>query len=187
MTILTAYTDGQRELVEIQRKAALKCGIAPERIIAVPIPHSYPKPPSWFRVRALLDHLPNHERILWLDTDAMLLKNPSSLLEEKGEHTLYVAQDHNGINNGVACWSNTPKAREALWRIYDSYDRFAQHPWFEQGALQTQAEEIDIGWMQKHIFNANEKEVTADTVVLHLPNRPHDVRVTIMQQYLRKL
>ena len=184
MTVLTASTLDQSELVEIQRQSCMKHGITPERYIAVPIADSYPKHPSWFRIRALLDHLAHHDKILWMDTDAMMLKPCDFRIAPNT--TVAMARDHNGWNHGVAIWNNTPESREFLWRIYDSYSRYAQHEWHEQAAIHVLAEQMRVVEMQKCIFNAYEHEVTDKTCILHLPARSKEDRLRIMRSYLNK-
>ncbi len=181
MIALTAFTSNQEGLIELQQQFCVRAGI---ESVAVPIGEDYPKHPSWYRVRALLDHLPNHDSILWLDTDAFLLKLFTVGLFESGP-VVYLAKDHNGWNNGVGLWVNTPKARELLWRMYDAYPRFSMHDWHEQGALHTLAEQYSIGLLPKHIFNASEADETEETCVLHLANRSNQYRVDVMKKRLK--
>ncbi len=181
MIALTAFTRNQEYLVSLQQQFCARAGIDS---VALPIGSDYPKHPSWFRVRALLDHLQNHDQILWLDSDACLLKLPDPQLFV-GDSVAFFSRDRNGINNGVALWKNNPKARELLWRIYDAHPRFAQHDWHEQGSLHTLAEQYDIGFVPKHIFNASEDDETEETCILHLANRSDQYRAEVMEKRLK--
>lgn len=189
MTVLTASTSDQHQLVEIQKKSCFLNGIQPERHIALTIPHDYhrSKNPSWFRIRALLDHLHNHEIILWMDSDVMMLQPINWKVMLPGEHMLYVAKDVNGINHGVAAWRNTPKAREFLWRIYDSHWAFRNHPWHEQGVIHTLAERMDICYVDKQVFNAYESDLSDESCILHLPAKSFEHRLKVMGEQLHKL
>lgn len=180
MIALTAFTANQRPMVKLHQQFCERCGVDS---VAVPIGHDYPKHSSWFRVRALLDHLPNHDSVLWLDSDACMLRKPTPELFAT-EAIAFFAKDDNGINNGVALWRNHPKARELLWRMYDAHPRFAQHDWHEQGALHTLAEQYALGFLPKHLFNASEADETGETYVLHLANRTDEYRIKIMKERL---
>lgn len=184
MIVLTASTKDFSQLTDIQKQSCILNGIAPNEHVVERIPQGYEKHPSWFRIRALLDHLPNHDMVLWLDSDAMLLR---PLPAFPGKHMLYVARDFNGLNHGVACYRNTPKTREFLWRVYDSHWRFRSHPWHEQGAIHTIAEQYDIHYMEKDVFNCYMPERTSRTSILHLPAKSFDDRLSIMTGELLKL
>lgn len=189
MLVLSASTADQSLLTGIQRQSVLLCGFAANEYLHLTIPKSYPKNPSWFRIRALLDHLPNHDLVLWLDSDAMLLR---SIYQDKGflfpnGHAVYVARDFNGFNLGVSCWRNTPQTRELLWRIYDAHDKFREHPWHEQGAFHCFVESVGVRVMPKHLFNAYPEDKTPESYILHLPNRTMAERQLIMGEELTKL
>jgi hypothetical protein len=194
MTILTASTPGVHlQLTEVQRQSCLLCGILPERHLSLPIDPKYPRPYSWFKVRALLDHLHYHEHILWMDADAMMLKPIQldfvlkSLAMEEFNHPVALAQDVNGWNCGVMLWRRCPEAFEHLWRIYDAFDKFREHPWFEQGAFHTMAEAINPAVLPKALFNAYPKDRTEESCILHLPATPDSARLAIMTKELEKL
>ncbi len=187
MTVLTSYTRDQAQLATIQKQSCILCGIEPERHIAIEIPDYYTdKHPSWFRIRALLDHLPNHDQILWMDTDAMMLR-PMDYRPFKDGSMMHVCKDQNGINHGVVCYANSDKAREFLWKVYDQHWRFRAHPWHEQAAVHILAEQYPITYLPKSIYNAYEKEVTSETCILHLPSKSFDYRLKVMQRELLKL
>lgn len=180
MTVLTAYTQSHAELMRLQRESCIKCGIEPDRHIAVPIPDHYPKHPSWFRVRALLDHLHHHEHILWMDADSIMLQ-PSEFNGLLGG-VLTTTMDHNGINNGVGIWHRTPKAFELLWRMYDMHPRFKDHPWHEQGTLHVLAEQYPIQYAPMHILNARPNGITADSIIYHVPNLPMKKQIELLKE-----
>lgn len=187
MTIITASNKAQQSLTEIAKSSALLCGIEPERHLVLPIPENYPKHPSWFKIRALIDHLRNHEFLCWMDADAMMIDFIDWQFYLGGQSTCYIARDVNGLNCGVMIWRNCPQAFEALWEIYDSYERFAQHPWFEQGALHTMAEGIDIGPLPKVVFNAYPKDRQHDSRILHWPATKYEVKLEAMKKELHAL
>jgi len=167
--VLTAATESHMGMVDLQRKSVAKFNVAHH--VCLTIPAYYPKHPSWFRIRGLIDHLPKHDYILWMDTDSIIIREPD--LEQLVLPTaiLNVAKDHNGLNNGVGIWKNTPETIEILWDIYDSHPKFKDHPWHEQGALHTMQERMDIHWIPKE---------TLDKYISHFPNTPDDERMRLM-------
>jgi hypothetical protein len=187
MCVLTASTKSQSQLTDIQKESCLINGIHPELHLCLPISESYPRHPSWFKVRALIEHLRNHEFVCWMDADAMMVKEIDWKFYTGGDSTCYITRDRNGLNCGVMIWRNCPKAFEALWEIYDSYEKFSQHPWYEQGALHTMAERIDIGPLPKTIFNSYPSDRSTDSCILHWPATKHDERLEAMKTELNKL
>lgn len=170
MIILTAATKSHMELALLQRESVERFDVG-EHVI-LPIHDSYQKHPSWFRIRGLIDHLPRQDFILWMDTDSIMLRSPDWDVMMPGSANLFVAKDHNGLNNGVAIWRNTPENIDLLWDIYDSHWAFRKHPWHEQGALHTMQERIKIHWIDKPLL---------DSYVLHLPNRSYAERIMLMR------
>lgn len=188
MTVLTASTPDQSSLVDIQKESCLLNGIEKERHIVVPIDKKYPRPYSWFKIQALLHHLHYHDFILWMDSDSMMVlptEQWHGLLDQK--HSCFLARDINGWNCGVMVWRRCPEAFEALWKIYDSFDKFRDHPWFEQGAFHTMAEAINPMTMPKVIFNAYPKDRTSSSAILHWPDHSFADRLHQMDHQLSQL
>lgn len=191
MIALTATTGNQSPLVDIQREAALLCGLAENQHLCLEIPKDYPRHPSWFKIQAILRHLPNHDYIWWMDTDSMFLRHTGwvHLAAQLGSNpfTAALARDYNGFNCGVMIWRRCPEAFDFLWRIYDSYEKFAQHPWFEQGAFHTMAESQKVLELPKSVYNAYESDRAVDSMILHLPGKSHEHRLRVMGAELEKL
>lgn len=189
MTLLTAATPNQIPLTELQHEAALLCGIKKEQHLIVPIDPKYPRPYSWFKLRALIHHLPHHKGILWIDADAMPLE-PLPNLEKHCPEMVALSRDINGWNCGVMFWRNCPEAFEWLWTLYDSFDQYRDHPWYEQAAFHTKAEA-----MMKHggirilakTWNSYEGEDDGPPLILHLPARSDEYRLKVMGYRLKKL
>lgn len=190
MIVLTASTPNQADLTDIQRQSALIFGASENEHVCLTIPKSYPRPPSWFKIQAILRHLPNHDFIWWMDSDAMFVAKDhwhwASLEFQKTEATVLICQDYNGFNCGVMVWRRCEESESSLWRIYDSYERFKDHPWFEQGSFHTMAESIAPHILPKR-FNAYENELAEDSLVLHLPATSHTHRLKMMHHSLSQL
>lgn len=187
MTVLTASTQDFSQLTDIQKQSCILNGISPERHIVVPIPEDYPRPSSWFKIRALIDHLRNHKSVLWMDADSMMLRKIPNLDLSLGYNIVELAKDANGWNCGVMLWRNTPEAFEWLWRIYDSYDAFRHHPWFEQAAFHTMAEAIKPKQLGKEWNVYEDDNLSIPGFILHLPAKSFEDRLAIMTRELLKL
>lgn len=190
MIVLTATTQDQTDLVDIQRESAMLFGVAPNEHLCMEIPEYYPRHPSWFKIQALISHLPNHDCILWMDTDAIFVRKDHWLWAYGASASITapvaLCRDYNGFNCGVMIWRRCTQAFQFLWKIYDSYDRFRDHPWFEQGAFHTMAEEFAPFELPKR-WNHYESELNSESVILHLPGKTYDHRVKVMTEQLKKL
>lgn len=190
MIILTATTKDQSHLTDIQKASAMLFGVSSNEHLCLDIPKDYPKHPSWFKIRALLTHLPYHDHILWMDSDSLFLRKEHwAWMHEqvKGiESPVALCKDGNGWNCGVMLWKRCPKAFEALWRIYDSYEHFQYHPWFEQGAFHTMADSFGPHLLPKR-WNQYDNEVDSESLILHLPAKDFEYRKKAMGYRLSKL
>lgn len=150
------------------------------------IPEEYGRPASWHKVESLLKHLPDHDYVLWMDADAMVIGN-GNLRDLLGDTSLNIARDHHGPNHGVAAWKNCPESFYALERMKREYEKFKDHPWYEQSSLMEMESELKITYQPKHIFNAYQEDANSETIIRHWPGMlPHD-RVPLMHQAYQKL
>lgn len=191
MLVLTASTKNQANLTAIQKESCILCGVSPNEHVAESVPEGYPRHPSWFKIRSIIHHLPHHDYILWMDSDAMMLRPGSWAWFNQAvrwkKFTCALTRDINGFNCGVMVWANTPQSFEFLWRIYDSYEEFDRHPWMEQGSFHTMAESFDVVELPKLVWNAYETDRTDDSLILHLPGKSPIYREAVMQENLEKL
>lgn len=187
MIVLTATTRDQTALTDIQKASAMAFGVSPNEHLCLEVPEKYPKHPSWFKIRALLTHLPLHDRVLWMDSDSMFVRKDhwqwthEQFMDSKAPVSL--CRDYNGFNCGIMMWKSCPKSFELLWKIYDSYETFKDHPWFEQGALHTMIESFSPRELPKR-WNQYEHELTDESLILHLPAKPYAHRLKVMGQQL---
>lgn len=185
MTVLTASTKDFTQLTDMQKQSALLNGIEPERHIVVPIRDDYERHPSWAKIQALIQHLPHHKAVLWVDADALILRKLLNLDLTYNGHFVELCKDANGWNCGMMLWHNTPESFEWLWKIYDAYDTFRAHPWFEQAAFHVMAEAINPNELPK-AWNAYEGEMP-DPYILHFPAKSFEDRLSLMTRELLKL
>lgn len=150
------------------------------------IPEDYDRPASWHKVVSILKHLPDHDFVLWMDADSLLVGNQDlrSLLEDK---TLNIARDVNGVNHGVAAWKNCTESLWALETMNRGFEGKQDHPWFEQSILMEIEGQLNIHYQDKARFNAYPSDKNETTQILHFPGMlPHD-RLPLMAQAYQKL
>lgn len=148
------------------------------------IPPGYPKPASWFKVRAILDALPHHDYVWWIDADALITGNVGPYAIVNGKQTLYISSDANGVNCGVMAWRNCHESREALWRIYENYERFCGHPWWEQVALREFVDQLTVCHLEKRITNSGPDDTSADSFIYHVPGKGPDEKIRLLTDKL---
>jgi hypothetical protein len=150
------------------------------------IPEGYERPASWYKVAAILKHLPHHDFVLWLDADSQIVGDADigAMLKDK---TLNIARDKNGLNHGIAAWKNCPESFWALETMNRGYEGKEDHPWQEQSVLMEIESKIQIHYQDKVKFNAYPEDVTSESQILHFPGMlPHD-RLPMMAKAYEKL
>jgi hypothetical protein len=136
--------------------------------------------PSWAKIGCIRANLPHYDYVQWIDADALIL-GQQDLRDLLKPATLNIAKDGNGINCGVMAWRNCPEAFAALDRMEKAYERFKDHPWFEQAALMEFVDELDVHYQEKRIYNAYQHDFCAETLIRHWPGEPNDVRLREMR------
>lgn len=170
MLILTAFNSAFSEIGSLCVQSLMRyCREHPEyRFVSCLIPDNYSRPPSWYKLELLKKHLPDHDFVLWIDSDALIVgsNDIKSLIKDA---TLNISEDKNGINCGVMAWKNCPESFKAIERMESMHEEHRDHPWFEQSALMTFVDELDVNLVPKHIFNAYQYDVCSETQILHFP------------------
>lgn len=180
-------------------RAMMECGIVcvrsierylstyPEFHFAVDaIPENYGRHPSWHKVESLQKHLPDHDFVLCLDADSLIIgkQNLRTILKDC---TLNIAEDENGANNGIAAWKNCDESFDVLERMHRSHDRQRGKPWFEQHTLHELIDTMDVHYQDKKVFNAYPSDRDATTQILHYPGMTPRDRLPLMQRELNRL
>jgi hypothetical protein len=93
----------------------------------------------WGKIKAteiLFDQMPDVTHVFWLDAD-IVLTNLGVGLEWLAllDFSFVTGGDENGINTGAFMMRNDAFSRNLLRRTWRVYPAFAEHPWFEQGAM----------------------------------------------------
>jgi hypothetical protein len=158
--------------------------------------------PVWEKVRLVREHLPRHDAVFWIDSDAVFNWHDQSLHRWLAGDADFVgcADQPNGpyhINCGTMLVKNTAWSRafmDAWWRRYRDvrYHRWA----FEQEALHHMLDEDELGCRARvkiepaAAFNSVYKDVAAgkrDTFVLHFMATPADTRRREIGEVARRL
>jgi hypothetical protein len=146
---------------------------------------------SWSRLALTMSLLPACEFLLWIDCDAMIV-GKCDFREIIQPHSINIAKDNNGINDGVVAWKNCDEVRQTFDRLLSMREQYADHPFRAQGALGTFIDELDVFYQPKHVWNAYPKEVwpglvdevNSETMVAHYPGMAPDVAYPFMKERL---
>ena len=151
--------------------------------------------PSWEKIGIIRDNLSDEYPVLWMDADSMMVSDPqpvTDMLSQLSHGDILVAKDENGINCGVMGFYGKACAR-ILDDIESRYEKFKDHPWFEQAAfheiIDSYVKETGAppSWLKiapKHIFNAYTNELCPDTCILHFAGFSPEDKLTLMQAQL---
>lgn len=185
--ILTAYTQDYENVGNLCYDSILRYGrhhdIAHSNTI---IPEDYARPASWFKLEAVRRKLPDYDYVLWLDADAMIIGR-QDVREIIQPSPLNLSADANGLNFGIVAFKNCPEAFEVLDRAELLYPKFADHPWFEQAAVQSFSGDIRLHVQPQEIWNAYPREVeggsgiTGNTLFCHWPGVPFREKIAWMK------
>jgi hypothetical protein len=166
--------------------------------------NNFDKPPSWYKIYAILEQLNNlkYEYLLWLDTDTIILK-PDFKIESliSSNKDLYISRDINGINCGVFLVKNSNIIKSILYATLHLSEKYLNHVWWEQAAIMELMDnnflniENTTEFIPQRILNAydplytktnDDGYVDSDTFILHLPAVDNYLRHTIISNYRNK-
>lgn len=187
MLFLTAYNTAFQVLGELCERSIRhhisKTG--KHHLVSERIPSDYDRPASWYKVGAILRHLPDHDYVFWIDADALLVGD-FDLRSWLSPVPLNIAYDENGPNNGVAAWKNCKQSAAVLKLIDKLYPIYKEHPWFEQAVLHDIIDFLDHSVQPKEIFNAYPADMTKDSQIIHLPGMSIEERLPIMRRIVEE-
>lgn len=164
------------------------CAAHPQTKHAIEIiPDDYPRPASWFKVGMIARLLPEHNFVLWIDADAMIVGG-EDIEAMLAPVTLNICKDCNGANGGIVAWRNCAQSFEMLQRIEDSYERFKDGKWFEQHAIMELLPQIDFKMQPKEILNAypvgvENPDANECSQIVHFPGMSIEQRIPLMKKF----
>jgi Nucleotide-diphospho-sugar transferase len=163
----------------------------------------------WERIPLLLEHIKNHDYIIWIDADAYFYYDSDNICEEIMKYLDYdfifshdIRKNKKGvdINSGFFIVKNSEYSIDFLKKWLDDNQLHKNNPypwWPDQGVL--------IYMYNKNIMNIQEKSVILNYGVLqhfrkeelnklpnipyvhHVPNRSTEVRYNISKKYLDEI
>jgi glycosyl transferase family (putative galactosyltransferase) len=97
------------------------------------------RPPAWAKVPMIRRALDEHDLVLWIDADAVIVDGREDIAAAlRPDAQLALVQHARGDelipNTGVTVWRAGAVARDLLDRMWDS-SRYLHHPWWENAAL----------------------------------------------------
>ena len=99
--------------------------ITPENGVGIP----------WYKIKETIDHAKECRRVLWIDADAVFVRDAANFADVLDHHDVAMCSDENGFNTGVAAWK-LPEALPLLRAMWERRrKRYIAHPaWQEQNA-----------------------------------------------------
>ena len=93
------------------------------------------RPAAWSKILYILDELPGHGWVFWIDSDAIIMDEHTKLEEFTDERFDFViATDGASWNTGAFFIQNTDLAKKLLRQTYE-LEEFIDHASWEQGAF----------------------------------------------------
>ena len=95
---------------------------------------------SWEKLRLARELLDDHEEVLWIDADAMIVDASKDIFEDLAPDrswgwVMHVSGNTLLPNAGLLALRAEPAALEIVDRAWASRDDYAGHPWWEQAAI----------------------------------------------------
>ncbi len=88
------------------------------------------RPAPWSKIPILLDLLERYERVLWLDSDLVIVDGR----EDVPATDFMALVDHPGLTPNTGVWMVTPQARAFLDLVWQQED-LIDHRWWENAAV----------------------------------------------------
>jgi hypothetical protein len=160
--------------------------------------------PAWERLPLLLEHLPNHDYLVWVDSDAFFYHDADVrelVAAHPGPDFLFSRDIRNvRLNTGVLVVKNTPYSAAFLakWAYDEALYKSNPHPKFwDQGVLidmynkdvlgvQGNSRVLDYGVLQ-HFLAHEFRRRTPRPYVYHLAGRNKEVRAAESKKYFDTL
>lgn len=174
-TMRTPNTEGWAKYAEWNQRAyAVKHNYTynfySDLIVVEEIPH-------WNKVKILMNHLPEQEFVIWVDSDAIFTdfnKSWEEIIAKAPDKDFWVCNDIGGwtLNTGVMVMRNTPWMSNVLEELW-SMEHIPHSKAAEQSSLISLLNNIDPEFKKWHIFdqrefNCHPKKHEEGDFVLHM-------------------
>ena len=153
--------------------------------------------PSWSKSQAILNHVNDHEYIMWLDADTLIF-NPDKKIESILDQCLprkhiIATQDIGGnsmLNSGALIFTSHNYSKNIIkkWRDFDGDKSHLYASGGDQEVLCKILKKSDPGGFNRKIFEMNEfntdpRFVDKDTFILHFMAYPHKLKKIFMSYW----
>jgi|GEM_PF-6702361 len=152
--------------------------------------------PNWSKSQALLNHIDNHDYIVWMDSDTLIF-NPEKKLEsiiEKAPKKFILATkdigDHCMLNSGVLFFKSHQYTKNLItkWRDFNGDKSSLYASGGDQEILCEILRKSDGYGFNRKIFEMNEfntdpRLVNEDTFILHFMAYPHELKKIFMSYW----
>lgn len=162
------------------------------------------RPVSWAKLALIRDLLDDHEVVVWIDADAVIV-DPSDDIVRPGRTPIDLVSHRVGgadvPNSGVMVVRRSAATRRLLERVWQRTE-FLHHPWWENAALIAElGGDPDVGlrtprervrarrWTRPldHRWNSIPPCPAADPAIVHLAGVPHAERVAAMRRLVGEI
>lgn len=140
------------------------------------------RPPPWQKIPFLLDALDQHELVVWVDADALVVDPRLDIAGDDGMFRLAIHRTNGRViaNTGVMV---IPRAQAGV--LVEAWERteFVGHPEWEQPAITAVLEER--GWPVAELakrWNSVPDDPSLRPRIVHLAGRPFDYRMQVMRE-----
>jgi hypothetical protein len=152
--------------------------------------------PNWSKAQALVNHIDDHEYIIWMDSDTLIF-NPEKKLEsiiEKASRKFILATkdigDHCMLNSGVLFFKSHQYTKNLItkWRDFDGDKSSLYASGGDQEILCEILKKSDGFGFNRKIFEMNEfntdpRLVNNDTFILHFMAYPYALKKIFMSYW----
>lgn len=152
--------------------------------------------PNWSKAQALLNHIDDHEYIIWMDSDTLIF-NPEKKLEsiiEKAPKKFILATkdigDHCMLNSGVLFFKSHQYTKNLIkrWRDFKGDKSSLYASGGDQEVLCEILRKSDQAGFNRKIFEMNEfntdpRLVNEDTFILHFMAYPYELKKIFMSYW----
>jgi len=152
--------------------------------------------PNWSKAQALLNHIDDHEYIIWMDSDTLIF-NPEKTLEsiiQKASRKFILATkdigDNSMLNSGVLFFKSHQYTKNLIktWRDFKGDKSSLYASGGDQEILCEILKKSDTPGFNRKIFEMNEfntdpRLVNKDTFILHFMAYPYELKKIFMSYW----
>ena len=153
--------------------------------------------PNWAKPNLILNHIKNHEHIIWMDSDLVIfnkLKKFEDIINRCPKHTQFIAckdiGDHCMLNSGVLIFKNHTYAIEKVrkWAAFDGdkssiYSSGGDQEIFCEILRKTDPQGNNRKILPMSEFNTDPRLITENTFILHFMAYPHELKKIFMSYW----